>query len=399
MKLEDIVEAYFSARKNKRRSPDQAEFELHWEMNCLKLCDDVNNRHVRPTAYTFVVDYPKPREVFASDMATRILHHYLDMRLRPLLEARMTDHTFNNRKGMGTNACQNAVISDIYEVSEGFTQDAWIIKLDMSGCFPNINQDIAYRQIEEVVLNDYHGADKDDVIYILQVCIFSYPTFHCYRKSPLGKWKSISKEKSLFSKPLGTGGAIGHLIWQNAVNYYFHEIDEWIIGMGIRYERYVDDMYFVVNNKTAFVSYVIPKLRVMLSELGARLNENKFYCQHYTKGCECLGIHIKMDRIYPNRRVVNRAVLKAKQFNRCIRVNKIDTLLASINSYLGICKNTNGFNQAMEIIRVLSPKWFEFVDLDRRRVCLVAKEEYKFNNRLIRDFYEKRRKERAVETA
>lgn len=89
MKLEDIIEAYMVARKNKRKSPDQVEFELHWELNCVMLCEAVNNRCYQPTAYTFVADHPKPREVFASDMSTRILHHYLDMRLRPFLEERM----------------------------------------------------------------------------------------------------------------------------------------------------------------------------------------------------------------------------------------------------------------------------------------------------------------------
>lgn len=393
MTIVDIIEAYFSARKNKRKSPDQVEFELHWEANCVKLCEDVNERRVRPTAYTFVVDYPRPREVFASDMSTRILHHYLDMRLRPLLEARMTDHTFNNRKGMGTNACQDAVISDIYEVSKGFTTDAWIVKLDMSGCFPNISQDIAYKQIEEVVLNDYEGEDKYDVIYILQVCIFSYPTHHCYRKSARSKWDAIPKEKSLFCKPDGIGGAIGHLIWQNAVNYYFHEIDKWITGLGIRYERFVDDMYFVANNKAAFLVSVIPELRERLGKLGARLNEKKFYCQHYTKGVECLGIHIKMDRIYPNNRVIRRAGMKAVQFNRCIRESKLDAMLSSINSYLGICKNTNGYNQACSIIRLLSRRWFDYVDFNTKRVCLVARPKYKINNRIIRKFYETARKE------
>lgn len=29
MRLEDIIEVYFDMRKNKRKSPDQAEFEMH----------------------------------------------------------------------------------------------------------------------------------------------------------------------------------------------------------------------------------------------------------------------------------------------------------------------------------------------------------------------------------
>lgn len=75
-----------------------------------------------------------------------------------------------------------------------------------------------------------------------------------------------------------------------------------------------------------------------LAELGASLNENKFYCQHVSKGCECLGVHIKRDRVYPNTKIVRRGKEKARSFNRCVRESKTDSLLASLNSYLGICK-------------------------------------------------------------
>ena len=384
--LEDIIEAYMSARRNKRRSPDQVEFELHWERDCVDLYERIVNRNVRPTAYTFITDYPRPREVFASDMSTRILHHYLDMRLRPLLEQRMSGHTWNNRRGMGQMACQNAVVSDIYEVSKGFTRDCYIIKVDMSGCFPNIIQDIAYRQLEEVILKDYDGRDKDELLYILRVCIFSYPTHHCYSKSPLAKWKKIPASKSLFTKPDGVGAAIGHLIWQNAVNYYFHEIDEWFVSLGITYERFVDDMIFVVENKTAFLTYAMPELRRRLGELGAHINEHKFYCQHYTKGVEWLGVHIKMDRIYVNERIIRRAKLRVRQLNRCADARHIEAMAASVNSYLGICKNMNGFSRAIEVVGLLSPKWTEYTELNRYRVCIQPKRDYTQRNMIIKQF-------------
>lgn len=385
--IENIIEAYTVARKNKRKSSDQVEFELHWERNCVMLYDAIVSRNYQPTAYTFVTDYPKPREVFASDMSTRILHHYLDLRLRPLLEQRLSPHTFNNRVGMGQNACQNALIQDIYEVSQGFTRDAWIIKVDMSGCFPNIRQDVAYQQLEEVVIKDYHGEDKDELLYMLQVCVFSYPTHHCYRKSPREKWQKIPAHKSLFSKPDGVGAAIGHLIWQNAVNYYFHEVDEWLMAMGVRFERFVDDFAFVVENKTAFLTYTMPELRKRLSALGARLNEQKFYCQHYTKGVEWIGCHIKMDRIYANRRIVKRGEQKVRQMNRRVNVNRLERLLSSINSYLGICKNVNGYNQVRSILSGLSPKWWHYVTFNRRRVCLQAVPDYSYRNRIINKFH------------
>ena len=142
-----LLQAYFQARKNKRRSKDSVEYELHYERNLLQLMHDINSRTFQPTAYTFISMRPQPREVFACEMAMRIIHHYIDIRLRPLIENRLTNRTFNNRKGFGQVAAVNQLISDIYEVTEGFTKDAWIIKTDIQGYFPNAVQQIVYDQL------------------------------------------------------------------------------------------------------------------------------------------------------------------------------------------------------------------------------------------------------------
>ena len=396
MEYQQLIEAYYLARANSRRSPDQVEFELHWEGNLLRLLNDINNRCYQPTAYTFIVLDPKPREIFASDMGTRILHHYLHVRLISLLEKRLSARTYNNRKGKGTSACQTAVITDCYELSQGYTRDAYIIKIDLSGCFPNINQDIAFRQLESVIRSDYHGSDKEDLLYILRVCIYSYPTLHCEFRGDADLRKYIAPEKSILNKPLGTGAAIGHLIWQMAVTYYFNDIILWLESLDIRVNVYVDDWYFVVRNKTAFLAYVLPELRKRLALLGATINERKFYCQHVSKGFECLGIHVKLDRIYPNTRVIKRAKRKAVELNRCIREEKIPRVLDSLNSYLGICKNTNGYNQAKAIIAKLDPRWFSYLQFNTSRCCLEALPEYNYKNRIIKKYklYDKRRKRR-----
>lgn len=365
VKLEDIVEAYFHARGKKRKSPDAVEFRLHWEAGCVRLWDEVNTKSVRSTAYTFVAKHPSPREVFACDFATRILHHYLDIRLRPLLEKRRTDHTYNNRIGKGATACQNAVREDIWRVSGGYNRDAWIIKTDLSGCFPNISQDIAYGQLREVIESDYNGEDKDDLLYILQVCIYSYPTMHCRRKSPLSDWVKIPPEKSLFKKPDGIGAAIGHLIWQQAETFYFNSIAKWLESIGIAFEWYVDDIYFVTDNKEAFLAYVLPELRKQFAELGAELHPRKFYCQHYTKGVECLGQHIMPGRTHPNERIMRNALKKIQKFARCPRRGKVEAFLSSFNSYLGVCKQAGSWKAAERLADAIPKAWREFVCYDR----------------------------------
>ena len=399
MLLQDIIASYRLARQGSVKSPDQVEYELHWEGNCIKLCEAINSRTYQPTAYSFIVTYPKPREIFASDFSTRVLHHYLHERLVPLLENRLSKHTFNNRKGMGTSACQNAVISDMYEVSNGYTEDAWIIKMDLSGCFPNINQDIAFRQLESVIKEDYHGRDKDDMLYILRTCVFSYPTLHAKYIGDIELRELISPEKSSTTKRLGVGAAIGGLIWQMAVTYYFNEIILWLESVGVHVNVYVDDWYFVVKNKTAFLTFIVPEMRRRLAKLGATLNENKFYCQHVSKGCECLGVHIKQHRVYPNERIINRAIKKAKELNKCIRIGKIEKALQTINSYLGICKNTCGYNQALKIVGTLSDEWKKFIVFNTHRCCLEARPEYNYRNRVIIKYklYEKTRKRRVAQ--
>lgn len=399
MLLQDIIASYRLARQGSVKSPDQVEYELHWEGNCIKLCEAINSRTYQPTAYSFIVTYPKPREIFASDFSTRVLHHYLHERIVPLLENRLSKHTFNNRKGMGTSACQNAVISDMYEVSNGYTEDAWIIKMDLSGCFPNINQDIAFKQLEEVIKEDYYGRDKDDMLYILRTCVFSYPTLHAKYIGDIELRKLISPEKSITTKPLGIGAAIGHLIWQMAVTYYFNDIILWLESIGVHVNVYVDDWYFVVKNKTAFITFIVPEMRRRLAELGATLNENKFYCQYVSKGCECLGVHIKQQRVYPNERIINRAIKKAKELNKCIRIGKIEKALQTINSYLGICKNTCGYNQALKIVGTLSDEWKKFIVFNTHRCCLEALPEYNYRNRVIIKYklYEKTRKRRVAQ--
>ena len=381
--LTDIIDAYKVARCNKRRTSDQTDFELHWERECVNLLHQVREKALRPTAYTFVTLKPKPREVFASDMATRVMHHYLDIRLRPLLEKRLSEHTYNNRTGKGQKACQNAVISDIYEMSEGLTgNDTYIIKLDLKACFPNIKQDIAYQQLREVIEQDYHGRDKDELLYILQSCVFSNPTGHCRQLSSGELRALIPGGKSLFCKPEGTGAAIGFLIWQNAVNYYFHEIDEWLSGIeGIRFERFVDDIYIITNNKEVTLT-LIPELRARLSSLGAELNESKFYCQHYTKGVECLGLHIKKGRIHLNARTINKAIRKAKSLPRACDEN-VDKVLSSLNSYGGMIRQTNGHKQIERLYQALSEGWKKMLRIDEN-LCFKAENTHR--KRIIKKY-------------
>lgn len=385
--VDDIYAAYRCAKKNKGRTADAIEYELHLESNLLRLVDDINNRTLQPTAYTFVATRPKPREIFATDMSTRIVHHYLDIRLRPLIEAELTDRTYNNRIGFGPDNAFNQLVTDIYEVTEGHTRKAWVISADISGYFPHANQDEAFSQLKDLVMRKYHGDDRDDVLYMLRSCIFSYPCDHCTRKSPLHMWQLIPEGKSLFRTEDGFGAAIGYLIWQNEMNYYLNDFDHFMIDTcGFHYLRFVDDMRWVIpdENKDAFLA-MFPMFREMLARKGCKFNEIKFECQPAERGGVFIGRAYKGRRVYASTRIVRHFAQQMKKIEGRARQSKIDVTLSSLNSYTGILKGTCGYN-VIRKVGVLPDDWRKFLTFDKRRLCFVAKDKYSFRRRLARKY-------------
>jgi len=83
------------------------------------------------------------------------------------------------------------------------------MKVDIKGYFPNASWQLAYNKLEKLVLEEYTGEDKEDVLYLLKMCLFANPAANCERRGDITLWRLIEPEKSLFNKPYGYGAAIG----------------------------------------------------------------------------------------------------------------------------------------------------------------------------------------------
>lgn len=398
IKIEDLIQAYKITRSNKRRTRDSVAFELHWERDIAQLCSDIVNHTLAPTAYTFVTTEPRPREVFACNFAMRVVHHYLDLRIRPIIERKLTTRAFNNRVGYGVDAAINTLLSDIYKVSEGYTRDCWVIMADLRGFFPNADQGTIYKQLSSIIEKEYHSEDKDELHYMLLSSVFSYPTEHCERRSPLYMWKLIKKDKSLFNKPHGIGGVIGHLFWQIAMNYYLNDYDHYMVDSGFHYVRFVDDMAWVTTNKESMLA-MFPLFRRMLAELGCEFN-SKFYCQHYTKGGKFLSTPYKLDRVYVSKRLVRRCGRKIDYFNKRVSVRNIDRFLASMNSYFGVFKTRNGYGVLKSMVDRVNPQWWTICYYNDREKKVSVQPQFsqynilknKYHLKFSKNYEDKRRK-------
>lgn len=382
--FETILEAYLDCRKRKRSTVGATEFELDYVHNLVELMNEVNSRQYRiGKSICFVVRYPRYREVFAGEFRDRVIHHYIALRLEPLFEQIFCDRTYNCRKGKGQLAGVIQLAEDIREESENYTKDAYVMKVDLKGFFMSIIKSKLAKMIDDFIVAHYEGDDKEDLRWLCNLVIMHRPELNCERRSPLWMWNFIPKEKSLFTNGEDRGIAIGNLFAQLFANFLLNTIDWKIDAVCVRHNRYVDDISFVSKDKEKLLS-IIPMLRTELGKLGLRLNEKKFYLQHYSKGVQFTGAIIKPGRIYVANHTINSFALAVKRLGKAAEMGMVDDIkkeISSVNSYLGIMSRYNEYATKRRIMAKLPPKFYEYCYIEGH--FDVVKLKYKYTEKAI----------------
>lgn len=336
-KLEDIYEAYYDCRKNKRSTASCIEFEVNFESNCIKLWQELNSRSYNVSeSIAFIVTKPRLREIFAASFRDRVLHHLVDIKLRPLIDAVLVDRTYNNRKGKGSSACVDQLKEDIRVVSENYTVDCYIMKMDMKGFFMSLSKNILVQKVHQFIDDKYFEQDKEGLKWLVEVILRDSPEKHCFLKSPLAMWDKLDPTKSLFTIPDDLGIPIGNLISQLLANFYLNDFDHYVIEeLGFaHYGRYVDDFYIISRDRQRMLESV-PLMRAKAQEVGVTVHPDKFYFQHYSKGVELLGCIVKNHRSYIHNRTVNNGMGKVRKMVK-EKIVASENEVAVINSYLGL---------------------------------------------------------------
>ena len=391
MELGTLIDDYLGCRANKRRSLDSVHFELHWERDLVRLLEDFNARSLVPFLYAFINPVPRPREVIACLMQMKVLQYHFDMDVRPLVEERLTDSTFNNRVGYGSDRAIQKVRDDIRRVSRNFTRDCYIIQRDIKSFFPSTELDRSYGKYRELVEECFEdGEERDDLLYILMRVNYAYPQEHARLRSPRFRWDDIvaAGKSVIFNNDPSKGACLGNQYWQVEKNFALAEFDRFQVETcGLAYTRFVDDMVWVVENKEAGLAHVAMSERMLLEEYGYRMHPKKRYCQHYSKGVTFLGAKIKFDRIYASDRCVRNCRMRIRKWNRLAYPSMLGRFLDSINSYLGLMKNRNAYGIIRDLVDEVSPKWLEYCHYDDDRRCFVANAGYGHNDRLKRRYH------------
>ena len=377
--LENLYKAYFEARKNKRFTKEQLNFEAGYESKLQNLYEQVITKtyKVKPCK-AFVIEKPVYREVFAPQFVDRVVHHFIAAYITPQVEKTLIQNCYSCRAGKGTLYGIESAKYNMRSVTQNYAKDAYILKLDISGYFMNMNTSLLYNQIKDFQLVENLNcslAEKDSIHFLLKEIIFTNPIHQCIVVGKKSLWQFIPKNKSLFYSPKDCGLPIGNYTSQIFGNIYLNEFDHWVQSdLGIKhYGRYVDDMFFMHQNKD-FLKDCISKIQEKIQSYGMEIHPKKIYFQHYTKGLHFLGRYIKPYRTYVSSRTKNNFLQMIKRMEKDLALgikHLIDHQLlpyyhSCINSYLGFFIKANSYAFIKKVIANLSKAFYTFYYFEKK---------------------------------
>lgn len=356
--IEDLFQAYYDARKNKRNSRSALAFELEYEKNLLQLYDEISSRSYQPSAYSaFIVEKPVKREIFASEFRDRVVHHLIFNYLNPIFDPTFINDSYSCRAGRGTSYGIVRVNHFIRSCSDNYKKDAYILKLDIKGYFMSIDRTILFKLIKQRITEKQHTlhCELDLIVFLVKRVIFYDPTKRCVLKSTRESWLGLPKSKSLFYARANKGLPIGNLTSQLFANIYLDGLDQFIKRqLQFRYYgRYVDDMVIVHSDKQRLLVAVKEISEYLYENLSLTLHPKKVYLQHTDRGVNFLGVYLKPYRVLVGKRVKRKVKREVSDEMLRWRVKSADEVGADfchkMNSYFGLLRQSDSYKFRKEL--------------------------------------------------
>jgi len=261
--MNNLIQAYYLARKSKKYSKYVQKFEINREYNLWQLQQDLIQGKYKHGEYnSFEILDPKPRIIQVSPFRDRIVHQALYLVLNPVFEVDFIDDSYACRKGKGS---QRAIKRFEYfwqklsHKSKDFKK-VYVLKADIVKYFDSIDH-----KILKIIL--YSKIRCEQTRQLLDQIIDSF-------------------------RPLQAKGVpIGNLTSQLFSNIYLNELDQYM-KYNIKadyYIRYMDD--FVVMdyniNRLKYIQIAITKF--LAKDLYLDLHHNKTHIHKLKQGITFLG--------------------------------------------------------------------------------------------------------------
>lgn len=349
---ENILRAYYNARKGKRYRKQVLEFTKNLERNLIEIQDELKKEIINyPTYKEFYFYEPKCRLILSQDFKEVVKQWAFYQVLSPLFAKMYITDSYACIKGRG----QIAAVKRLYywlrlvnaprynAIKKGLdtsSMNKWYyLKIDFSKYF--------YRVDHEVMLSVLRRKIKDDrVVQWLETRIKS-------PDMPFGlpagmKPEDVDINDRLYDK----GMPVGALISQMLANVYNDQIDQYAKrNLGIHYYiRYQDDIIILSDDKKQIKEWH-KKLEQFANEIMKMELNDKTCIRPINQGIEFCGFRLWATHV----KIRKSTALKMKRNLKGVmhRYNKGDITLEKANqvvsSYLGLLKHCDSYALRTEI--------------------------------------------------
>ena len=330
--IEEVIHAYECCRRQKRSAWTAIDFETNFSRNIMDIYHRVRDCTWRPDGHMcFVVMNPKPREVWASKFADRVVHHLAYNRLRPRFEPHWIATTFACINDRGTTGASDWAEKAARKVTRGWSKKAFVLQIDIRNFFPSINRSY----LHDLLMPACH---EPWVRHLVNEVVNVDVRDNAHFPGNAALIEQIPAHKSLWNAQPGFGLPIGNLTSQFGANVYLSAMDQRIVRSGFarHYGRYVDDIVLM----DADIKRLREAYKVIVSELDnvdLMLHPQKTRCAPITDGFDFCGRFIKPRRSYLRRRTARKA--KNAMKNLTGSNHKGET----VTSYLALARHCNSY--------------------------------------------------------
>jgi hypothetical protein len=298
-----LYSAWREARRGKKPSADQLNFECRWLDELLDLQERLNARTWHPSAPTcFIAQSPKAREIHAPAFADRVVHHLLVPQLEAAYEPTFIHDSYSNRRGKGTHAAVRRLRNFVRQVASG-QGSGWYLQLDIKSFFPSIHRPTLYRLLKPRM----ERAGLPETVRRAVHALLTYPIARTGVRWACTEAEraAVPAHKRLENAAPGCGIAIGNLSSQFFANVYLDRLDQFVKHelKAQRYLRYVDDFVLVHSDAAQLEVWRQRIVKFLASELRLELKAEQILRPLHA-GIDFLGYVI-----YPTHTVVRRRVV------------------------------------------------------------------------------------------
>lgn len=351
--FQNLLSAYYTARKGKRLRSYAGRFELRLEEELLALQDALHRRTYRPGAYTsFYVYDPKKRLVSAAPFRDRVVHHALYNVLGPIYEPRFIYDSYACRPGKGTHRA-------VRRCWAFMQRHAYGLKADIRQYFPSIDHAVLQTMLRKKI------ADPA-VLWLIDVILDSGRSIHT--RDYVMQW---FPGDDLLAACRPRGLPIGNLTSQFFANVYLHELDMFITTQlrWRHYLRYCDDFVLFGNDKGK-LREVKAAIADFLGNLRLRLHPKKSLLFPVKTGLEFLGYRLLPTQIRLKKANVRRFVIRLQHSQQEYEHGRLSlhALQSSLQAWIAHATHANTYRLRTSLLKhfVVQKRLVAGIATDRR---------------------------------